>query len=172
MVNKIEIHGYCEERFEPVKKVLAESIKSGMDVGASFAATINGEFVVDIWGGYADAAQTRPWEEDTIVNVYSTTKVMSVICVLMLVDRELIDLEAPVAKYWSEFAQAGKENLPVRYLLSHTAGLPGFDKIIKMETYYDWDTIVGMLAAQKPSWEPGTRNPEWIPCNNSGIFVR
>ena len=158
MVNKIEIHGYCEERFKPVKKVLAESIKSGMDVGSSFAATINGEFVVDIWGGYADAAQTRPWEEDTIVNVYSTTKVMSVICVLMLVDRELIDLDAPVAKYWSEFAQAGKENLPVRYLLSHTAGLPGFDKIIKMEAYYDWDTIVGMLAAQKPSWEPGTRS--------------
>ena len=158
MERKIKIHGYCEERFEPVKKVLAESIKSGMDVGASFAATINGKFVVDIWGGYADAAQTRPWEEDTIVNVYSTTKVMSVICVLMLVDRELIDLDAPVAKYWPEFAQAGKENLPVRYLLSHTAGLPGFDKIIKMEAYYDWDRIVGMLAAQKPSWEPGTRS--------------
>jgi CubicO group peptidase (beta-lactamase class C family) len=158
LANEIEIHGYCEERFEPVKKVLAESIESGADVGASFAATIDGEFVVDIWGGYADAAQTLPWEEDTIINVYSTTKVMSVLCVLMLVDRGLVDIDAPVARYWPEFAQAGKEKLPVRYLLSHTAGLPGFHKIIKNEDYYDWDKIVGILAAQKPSWEPGTRS--------------
>ncbi|MFX1573533.1 MAG: serine hydrolase domain-containing protein [Promethearchaeota archaeon] len=158
MSNKIEIYGYCEERFEPVKRVLKESLESGTDIGASFAATIEGEFVIDIWGGYADAAKTRPWEKDTIVNVFSTTKIMSVICVLMLIDREQIDLDVPVANYWPEFAQAGKENLPVRYLLSHTAGLPGFDKVIQMETLYNWNQIVNMLAAQKPSWEPGTRS--------------
>jgi len=158
MSDKIEINGYYEEQFEPVKEVLAESIRSGENVGASFAATIEGKFVVDIWGGYADAAHTRPWEEDTIVNVYSTTKVMSVICVLILVDRGHLNLDAPVAKYWPEFAQAGKEKLPIRFLLSHTAGLPGFHKIIKMEDYYNWDKIVRILAAQKPSWEPGTQS--------------
>jgi len=158
MASEVEIHGYCEDRFEPVKKVLADSIKSGNDIGASFAATINGEYVVDIWGGYSDAAKTQPWERDTIVNVFSTTKVMSVLCVLMLVDRDLIDLDAPVAKYWPEFAQNGKENLPVRYLLSHTAGLPGFSKVFKMKTLYDWDRIVNILAAQPPSWKPGTRS--------------
>jgi len=158
MASEVEIHGFYEERFEPVKKVLADSIKSGNDLGASFAATINGEYVVDIWGGYSDVAKTQPWERDTIVNVFSTTKVMSVLCVLMLVDRGLIDLDTPVAKYWTEFAQNGKENLPVRFILSHTAGLPGFNKVIDVKTLYDWDQIVNILAAQPPSWKPGTRS--------------
>jgi len=158
MTNKIEIRGYCEERFEPVKKVLAQNIESGSDIGTSFAATIDGKFVIDIWGGYTDAAQTREWERDTIVNVFSTTKVMSVLCVLMLIDRGFIDLDSPVANYWPEFSQSGKEQLPVRYLLSHTAGLPGFNKVIKMETLYNWKEIVNILAAQTPSWEPGTRS--------------
>ena len=158
MTNKIEIRGYCEERFEPVKKVLAQNIESGSDIGTSFAATIDGKFVIDIWGGYSDAAQTREWERDTIVNVFSTTKVMSVLCVLMLIDRGFIDLDSPVANYWPEFSQSGKEQLPVRYLLSHTAGLPGFNKVIKMETLYNWEEIVNILAAQTPSWEPGTRS--------------
>ena len=158
MTNKIEIRGYCEERFEPVKKVLAQNIESGSDIGTSFAATIDGKFVIDIWGGYTDAAQTREWERDTIVNVFSTTKVMSVLCVLMLIDRGFIDLNSPVANYWPEFSQSGKEQLPVRYLLSHTAGLPGFNKVIKMETLYNWEEIVNILAAQTPSWEPGTRS--------------
>ncbi|GAJ18784.1 unnamed protein product, partial [marine sediment metagenome] len=121
MGNKIEINGYCEERFEPVKEVFADNFKSDLDVGASLAATIEGKIVMDIWAGYSDEAQTRLWEQNTIVNVYSTTKVMTALCVLMLVDRGRIDLDAPVAKYWPEFAQAGKEKLPVRYLLSHTA---------------------------------------------------
>ena len=139
MSNDIEIQGFCEERFEPVKQVFAEHFKTGQDVGASFAVTIDGKFVIDIWAGYADAAKTRPWEKDTIVNVYSTTKVIAALCIHILVDRGLIDLDAPVAKYWPEFAQAGKESLPVRYL-------------------YDWDLIVNKLAAQKPWWEPGTRS--------------
>ncbi len=129
-----------------------------MEVGASFAVTINGKHVIDIWGGHADAAQTRPWKKDTIVNVYSTTKVMTAICIHMLVDRGLLDLDAPVAKYWPEFAQAGKENLPVRYLLSHTSGLAGWDKIIRPKKLYKWDLMVELLAAQKPWWEPGTKS--------------
>jgi len=158
MGNKIEINGYCEERFEPVKEVFADNFKSDLDVGASLAATIDGKIVMDIWAGYSDEAQTRLWEQNTIVNVYSTTKVMTALCVLMLVDRGRIDLDAPVAKYWPEFAQAGKEKLSVRYLLSHTAGLPGFDQPIQTETLYDWDRCASLLAAQKPWWEPGTKS--------------
>lgn len=158
MTKKIEIHGFCDDQFENVKEVFAENFKPDLDVGASLALTINGKFVIDIWAGYADEAQTKPWKKDTIVNVYSTTKVMTALCVLMLVDRGLLDLDAPVAQYWPEFAQAGKENLPVRYLLSHTAGIPGFDKRIQPETLYDWDAIVNILAAQKSWWKPGTKS--------------
>ncbi len=158
MSNKVEVHGYCDERFEIVKKAFAENFESGLDIGASLAITLEGKFVVDLWAGYADAAKTIPWEQDTIVNVYSTTKVMTAICVLMLVDRGLLDLDAPVAKYWPEFAQNGKEELPVRYFLSHTAGLPGWDKKVPYEVLYDWDRCVTLLASQKPWWEPGTKS--------------
>ena len=158
MKNSIKINGFCDEQFERVKNAFVRNFKSDLEVGASFAATINGKFVIDIWAGHADAAKTSPWEQDTIVNVYSTTKVMTVLCTLMLVDRGLLDLDAPVAKYWPEFAQAGKEKLPVRYLFSHTAGLPGFDEKIPIEALYDWDRIINLLAAQKPWWKPGTKS--------------
>ena len=113
MLKEIKVNGYCDERFEPVKELFIKNFEDGLEIGASLAATINGEYVIDIWAGYADAAQTLPWEKDTIVNVYSTTKVMTILCTLMCVDRGLLDLDAPVAKYWPEFAQEGKENLPV-----------------------------------------------------------
>ncbi len=155
---EIEVHGFCDKKFDAVKEAFIKNFEEGLEVGASFAATLNGKFVVDLWAGYADAEKTRPWEENTIVNVYSTTKIMTALCTLMLVDRGLVDLDAPVAKYWPEFSQAGKENLPVRYLLSHSAGLLGFEKKIKKETLYDWDRCVELLAEQKPLWEPGTKN--------------
>ncbi|MCP4755404.1 MAG: beta-lactamase family protein [Proteobacteria bacterium] len=152
----IEIQGHCDERFSAVKDAFAKNFSSGLEVGASFAATVEGESVIDIWAGHADADRTKAWEKDTIVNVYSTTKFMTAVCVLMLVDRGQLDLDAPVSKYWPEFAQAGKENLPVRYLLSHTSGLAGFGEPITPETLYDWDRIVEILAAQEPMWKPGT----------------
>ncbi|MFW9876021.1 MAG: serine hydrolase domain-containing protein [Candidatus Thorarchaeota archaeon] len=158
MTKKIEIHGFCNDQFKLVKEVFAENFKSDLDVGASLALTINGNFMIDIWAGYADEAQTKLWEEDTIVNVYSTTKVMTALCVLILVDRGIIDLDAPVAKYWPEFKKAGKDELLVRFLLSHTAGLPGFDQTIQAETLYDWNKCVSLLAAQKPWWKPGTNS--------------
>jgi CubicO group peptidase (beta-lactamase class C family) len=158
MSGSVEINGHCEKRFEPVKDAFAKNFKEGLEVGASFAATVDGEFVVDIWGGYADAAQTRLWEQDTIVNVYSTTKAMTALCTLMLVDRGQLDLDAPVARYWPEFAQGGKESIPVRYLLSHTSGLAGFTEEIPVEALYDWDRIVSLLAAQSPWWEPGSQS--------------
>jgi CubicO group peptidase (beta-lactamase class C family) len=158
MEKKVEIHGECGERFSAVRKAFMKNFETSGDIGASFAAAINGEFVIDMWAGHADAKQTRPWDRNTIVNVWSTTKVMTALCAHMLVDRGQLDLNAPVAKYWPEFAQAGKDHMPVRYLLSHTSGLSGFEEPIPVEALYDWDRIINMLARQAPWWEPGTRS--------------
>jgi len=158
MSDTIEIHGHCDQRFSSVREAFAKNFEDGLELGASFAATLDGKFVVDIWAGYTDVAQTRPWQRDTIVNVFSTTKPMTALCALMLVDRGLLDLDAPVARYWPEFAQAGKESIPVRYLLSHQAGLAAIDEPLPQEALFDWDRMVAALAAQKPSWEPGTQS--------------
>ncbi|HEX6518939.1 MAG TPA: serine hydrolase domain-containing protein [Streptosporangiaceae bacterium] len=110
-----EIHGVCDKRFEAVRAALAESL-DGEDVGACAAVYLNGEPVVDIWGGYADAARTIGWRRDTITNVWSTTKTMAALCALILADRGDLDLSAPVARYWPEFAAAGKEGVLVRHV--------------------------------------------------------
>ncbi|MFX1287650.1 MAG: serine hydrolase domain-containing protein [Promethearchaeota archaeon] len=153
----MEIKGYCDERFINAKNAFERNFEEELEVGASFAVSLNGELVVDLWGGFSDSAKTKSWNKDTIVNVFSTTKIMTALCVYLLIDRGLIDVEAPVCKYWPEFAQATKENVLVKHLLSHTAGLPGFDEEIPVEALYDWDRIVKILAAQKPWWNPGTK---------------
>jgi CubicO group peptidase (beta-lactamase class C family) len=158
VTDSIDTQGYCDERFSSVRDAFAKNFENGLELGASLAVTVNGEFVVDIWGGYMDEAKTRPWERNTIACVYSTTKAMTALCTLMLVDRGLLDLDAPAAAYWPEFAQAGKEKILVRHFLSHTAGLAGFEKKIPPEALYDWDRITGMLAEQEPWWEPGTQS--------------
>ncbi|MHA1130342.1 MAG: serine hydrolase domain-containing protein, partial [Candidatus Helarchaeota archaeon] len=158
MSKAVEIHGFCDERFVNVKKVVTENFAANLDVGASLAVTLEGKYVVDLWGGYADGAKTRAWNQDTIINVFSTTKVMCSICSLILVDRGMLDLDAPVAKYWPEFAQNGKEDLLVRHVLSHTAGLPAFAKQFSFDKLYDWEFCVNMLAGQKPWWKPGTKS--------------
>jgi Beta-lactamase len=123
------------------------------------AVYVDGEPAVDIWGGYADAARTVPWQRDTITNVWSTTKTMTALCALILADRGVLDLAAPVARYWPEFAAAGKEDVQVRHLLSHTAGLPTWDEPMTVEDLYDWETATARLAAQTPRWEPGAEAP-------------
>ena len=158
MAGEIQIQGDCDHRFAAVREIFAKNFEQGLEAGASFAAVLDGEFVVDIWAGHADAALTRPWERDTIVNVFSTTKAMASACTLMLVDRGVLDLDAPAARYWPEFAQAGKQGILVRHLLSHTAGLAGWQEPIAVEELYDWERAVGLLAAQEPWWEPGTRS--------------
>jgi CubicO group peptidase (beta-lactamase class C family) len=112
--------------------------------------------VVDLWAGHADAARTRPWTADTIVNVFSTTKAMTALCAHLLVDRGLLDLDAPVARYWPEFAAGGKDALPVRHLLSHQAGLAALRAPLAPETAYDWARMTAALAAESPWWEPGS----------------
>jgi len=151
-----EIQGTCDERYEGVRKTLSDSLDAGGDVGASVAVFVDGEPVVDIWGGSADEAGTRPWERDTITNVWSTTKTMTFLAALMLADRGELDFHAPVAKYWPEFAAAGKERVEVRHVMGHTAGLSGWAEPMKPEDLADWDRCTALLAAQEPWWEPGT----------------
>ena len=119
----MDVGGHCAPRFAKLKDAFAKNFAVGNEIGASFAATLNGELVVDLWGGHRDAARTKPWQRDTIANVYSTTKGMTAICANRLVESGSLDLDAPVAQYWPEFAQAGKAAIPVRWLLSHRAGL-------------------------------------------------
>ncbi|HEY3947385.1 serine hydrolase domain-containing protein, partial [Phenylobacterium sp.] len=152
------VDGFVRDRFAAVRATLENNLASGADVGASFAATVNGEMVVDLWGGWADEARTRPWEKDTIVNVYSTTKTMTALCALILADRGALDFDAPVARYWPEFAAAGKEKVKVSHLMAHSAGLSGWKEKITLEDVYDWDKVTTLLAAQAPYWEPGTQS--------------
>lgn len=155
----MEIHGIYDERFAEVRELFERNFAEEGDVGASFAVTVEGEFVVDIWAGHADKARTRPWQEDTIVNVYSTTKTMSFICALVLVDRGLLDFNAKVTRYWGEYGQNGKENTLVRHFMSHSAGVPGFAPALASATeLYDWDLCTANLASQEPWWEPGTKS--------------
>lgn len=149
------VHGSSQDRFAHVRDIMAASIESGADVGASFCATIDGETVIDIWGGWADEAKTRPWQADTIVNVYSTTKTMTALTALLVADRGELNFDAPVAKYWPEFAQNGKAEVTVAHLMSHSSGVSGWQVPITREDLYDWDKATSLLAAQAPWWEPG-----------------
>jgi len=150
--------GYVHDRFAAVRDAFETNLKSGADLGASFCATKDGEVVVDLWGGWADEARTRPWEKDTIVNVYSTTKTMTFLCALILADRGELDFDAPVARYWPEFAANGKADIKVSHLMAHSAGLSGWRETITTTDLYDWDKVTTLLAAQAPLWEPGTKS--------------
>ena len=152
----MEIHGTCKPQFERVKAVFEENFEQRGDVGASVAVSLEGETMVDLWAGHRDRARTLPWERDTIVNVYSTTKTMTALTALLLADRGELDLYAPVKRYWPEFAQNGKDQVEVRHFLSHSAGLSGMDEPMNDQDVYDWEKMVTALARQAPWWEPGT----------------
>ncbi|HEX2463283.1 MAG TPA: serine hydrolase domain-containing protein, partial [Thermoanaerobaculia bacterium] len=146
--SKAPIDGICEPAFARVREAFAANFANDLEVGASFSAAVAGKTVVDLWGGFRDARRTRAWERDTIVCVWSTTKVMTAACAWMLASRGALDLDAPVARYWPEFAAAGKDDLPVRFLLSHSSGLPGWEQPIEMNDLYDWERSTALLAAQ------------------------
>ncbi|TXS43344.1 class A beta-lactamase-related serine hydrolase [Streptomyces sp. uw30] len=148
-----DIQGSYDNLFTAVPNALAAMLDAG-DAGGSVAVFVDGEPVVDVWGGFADADRTVPWERDTIVNVWSVTKTMTALCALVLADRGALDPDTPVSRYWPEFAAAGKEKVLVRHLLSHTAGLPDWDG--QAEDLYDWPSATARLAAREPRWEPGT----------------
>jgi CubicO group peptidase (beta-lactamase class C family) len=152
------VEGHCDARFAPLRELFEASFARGEEVGAAIAFVLDGEIVADLWGGHRDAACTLPWTRDTLVNTYSTTKGMTAICAHQLVERGLLDLDAPVAQYWPEFAQADKGRIPVRWLLSHQAGLPAIRKPLPADAIFDWTAITSALAEQAPWWEPGTRH--------------
>src|SRR5438552_12483007 len=154
MTTTVAIQGVCDPRFRRVKDAFAQNFSDYGEVGAAVAVMVGGRLVVDLWAGHADAALSRPWQQDTIVNVFSTTKGMTAICAHRLAEQGLLDIDAPVATYWPEFAQAGKEALPVRYLLSHRAGLPALHEFLPAGTgFSNWDLFVEKLAATEPWWE-------------------
>jgi CubicO group peptidase (beta-lactamase class C family) len=153
--SKVFIEGTCDDRFAPVRDALAYNLASCQDIGASVAIFVDGELVVDLWGGYFDATYTRPWGRDTIAQGFSSTKTVAALCALLLADRGELDLDAPVARYWPEFAANGKDTILVRQLLGHTATLCGWDVPMTLRDLYDWEKSTSLLARQAPMWEPG-----------------
>ncbi len=151
-----EIHGEVAAGFEPVREAFAANFDKHGDVGAAFSLYRRGQKVVDLWGGVADETTGRAWDEDTLQLVFSTTKGATAICAHLLAQRGDLDLDAPVAEYWPEFAAEGKADIPVRWLLSHRSGLPTVDAMLSPDDLVAWRPIAEALAAQKPYWEPGT----------------
>jgi CubicO group peptidase (beta-lactamase class C family) len=150
------VYGTFDDRFRPVHDAFAKNLDTGQDIGASLAIFIEGEPVLDLWGGYWDMTYTREWERDTIVNTFSTTKTMTGLCALLLADRGELDLDARVAKYWPEFAAEGKSEIKVRQLLDYTSGMAGWTEAVTLNDLYDWEKSTDLLARQAPWWEPGT----------------
>lgn len=154
------IYGHAAAGFERVRDAFAanfDSTNSCPEVGAGVSVVHRGEVVVELWGGHSDSARTTPWQRDTIVNTYSTTKGVAAICIAVLEARGLIDYAAPVARYWPEFSAAGKQNITVAQLLSHQGGLSGLRQRLTIEDLFDWQRITTMLAAAEPLWLPGTQ---------------
>jgi CubicO group peptidase (beta-lactamase class C family) len=144
--------------FERVMDAFAANFAEQGDVGAAVCAYLDGEVVVDLWGGLADPSTGRPWQRDTPVVVFSLTKGATVICILRLAERGLLDIDAPVADVWPEFAESGKEAIPVRWVLSHRAGVAAVDAPVTFDDVLGWDGVVSAIARQRPFWEPGTRH--------------
>jgi CubicO group peptidase (beta-lactamase class C family) len=154
----VTVHGYAAPGFERVRDEFERNLRSRHELGAACAAYHRGEKVVDLWGGFRDATRQRPWEEDTLVLVYSTSKGLAAMTIALLHSRGLIDYDERVATYWPEFAQNGKERITVRQLLGHEAGLCAIDERLSSRNLGDFDEVDRILAAQAPAWSPGTRH--------------
>ncbi|SDN45212.1 serine hydrolase domain-containing protein [Actinacidiphila guanduensis] len=151
-----ELNGTVSTRFAPVRDAVEKQLLSGAEVGLSLVVDVDGRQEVDLWGGHRDAARTQPWERDTITNVWSLTKTVTSLAALLLVDAGELDVHAPVARYWPEFAANGKRDVEVRHLLSHTSGLSGLEQPARIEDLYDTRAAAARLAAQAPWWRPGS----------------
>jgi CubicO group peptidase (beta-lactamase class C family) len=156
MTTMAELLGQCDDRFDGLRTALARNLESGEELGASLVLDIDGEMVVDLWGGFCDEARTVPWSEQTITNVWSSTKTVTSLAALMLVDRGELDVDAPVARYWPEFAAQGKQDVLVRHVMSHASGVSGLEQPAVAEDLYDWPAATSRMAAQAPWWPPGS----------------
>lgn len=151
------VHGSCDPRFARVREEFERNFAERGESGASVCVVVDGERVVDLWGGVADHTTGAPWTADTMNVVFSCSKGVTAIAGHVCIDRGLLDPDAPVTRYWPEFGQAGKRDVPVRMLFNHQAGLPAWREPIPRGGLTDWDAVVGMLARSAPFWEPGTR---------------
>ncbi|KAH6638720.1 beta-lactamase [Boeremia exigua] len=150
------VQGHCDQQFSALEELFASKLANGDELGASIVINVNGTNVVDIWGGHADAAHSQPWTRDTITNVWSSTKTIAALAVLIAHDRGLLDVDQPVSKYWPEFAANGKESVLVRHVLSHSSGVSGWETPLLGEQVADLTLTTSLLAQQAPWWEPGT----------------
>jgi CubicO group peptidase (beta-lactamase class C family) len=153
---KVRIEGRCDTRFKRVRELFEQSFENGAELGAGLNVVVGGREVIDLWGGYTDKDRSRPWRRDTLANVYSTTKGITAIAAHQLVERGELELDAPVARYWPEFAQAGKAEIPVRMLLNHQAGLAAVAEPLQPDDIFDWSKMTLALERQTPWWQPGS----------------
>ncbi|OQX37954.1 MAG: hypothetical protein B0D91_05545 [Oceanospirillales bacterium LUC14_002_19_P2] len=152
------VRGYHDLRFESIREAFGQLFSEGEELGAALAVTVAGEPVLDLWGGFMDKERMEPWHHDTLVNVFSCGKGIASLCMLRLVQEGFLSLDVPVANYWPEFGQNGKENITLRQILTHTAGLSAFHPRIPDEDLFDWSTMVQWMEQESPWWEPGTRH--------------
>lgn len=150
--------GHVDQSFRAVEEAFLQGFDQGRDIGASVAVMVDDDLVVDLWHGYRDRRRTQPWNEDTLVCMFSVTKAMTALCLLQAVDRGLVNLDEPVAAHWPEFASNGKDQITLRHLLTHQAGMVGFHDPVERDLLYDWDACASALAGETPWWEPGTRH--------------
>ncbi|KAH6693446.1 beta-lactamase [Plectosphaerella plurivora] len=150
------VQGHCDPEFQEVRDLFQQFLDSGEDLGAAVAVNIDGRNVIDLWGGYVDEQKAKPWERDTIVNVYSTTKTVTSLAMLRLVDIGLVNVTDKVSQHWPEFAANGKEDIEIRHLLSHSSGLSGWTEKMTPEDVCNLELGKARLAAQAPLWTPGT----------------
>lgn len=154
----MEVHGSCDPQFQQVRQEFERNFRERGEVGASVCVMVRGRTVVDLWGGFTRSETQTPWTAETVSIVFSSTKGATALCAHILASRGKLDLDAPVATYWPEFAQAGKAQIPVKMLLNHQAGLPAVRAQLPQGAYANWELMVNALAKEEPFWEPGTRN--------------
>lgn len=157
MSQDFKIGGYCDERFADVRRIFAENLVQSAEGGAGFSVYWQGNLVVNLWGGMRDRSQTLPWQQDTLVNVFSATKGITALCAHRLIEQGVLDLDSPVGRYWPEFAMQGKQDISVRMILNHRSGLSAFKEDVPPEAIYDWDDMVSALERETPWWIPGTK---------------
>jgi len=150
------VSGYCDHAFDAVADAFVRNFRQHGEVGASVCVIVDGQKVVDLWGGHTTADAATPWERDTVSVVFSCTKAATALCAQLLVDRGLLDLDAPMARYWPEFGCNGKEDATVLMALNHSIGLPALQQPLKAGAYYDWDYMIECLAREQPFWTPGS----------------
>lgn len=150
------VAGTCAPEFDAVRDAFEQNFADRGEIGAAVAVWVEGDLVVNLWGGHADAGETRPWRQDTLASIFSGSKGLTSTCVHLLADRGELDLSAPVARYWPEFARAGKQDITVAMVLGHRSGVIGPREPVDWRDVTDWDGVCERIAAAEPWWEPGT----------------